>query len=554
MVDPYTPAIDEMLMMEPPPGCSIILRPAHLQPKNVPLRLMPTTVFQPLAEMSSTLARNEAPALLTMTSRRPISFTVRSTRSLTWSSCRTSSATQKERRPIFWISAATGSRFSILRLAITTSAPARANSIAMDLPIPTPPPVTMATLFSIEKGDAAMARVSSRLSRRVVSPAPRRREGRVRGGAQERARTRGLYPVARRRALEGDRSSRDRVLEGEVGRVQAEPPHRAPRPAVGEVADDRAAGLGELYTDLMAAPGAQAQLEQRTLPAPADDAVVRDREPPGGRRSHPQHAVLGQPALERALRARWPAVDQRPVPALHAARLELSLERALHRLALGEHQQSRRLAIQPVDDERPLPLFREIVPKQAIGGALALPLGGDGEQAGRLDHHQERVVLVDEGQLAGEGRATSRAQPDQGVGADRQAPVAARAAVDGHAPALEPLLHAPAGGLRIERAEPFREGHSPRRTLSGRRPRSRRVPRSPTSSARPGAESTPASSAPGAHRAGRSKAQRITAQASAAASALPARPAAAPRRTYSTAKTRATKPGVAPTTFRITDW
>src|SRR5262249_33263414 len=37
------------------------------------------------------------------------------------------------------------------------SAPARANSIAMDLPMPVPPPVTMAVLPSSEKGDLAMA-------------------------------------------------------------------------------------------------------------------------------------------------------------------------------------------------------------------------------------------------------------------------------------------------------------------------------------------------------------------------------------------------------------
>ncbi len=141
--------------MTPPPW-AIIWRPAHLQPKKTPFRLMPTTVFQPFAEMSSGLARKEAPALLTMMSRRPKSLTVRSTSSFTASSWRTSMASAREWRPSFLISAATGSRFSILRLATTTSAPARANSIAMERPMPTPPPVTMATLFSIENGDAAM--------------------------------------------------------------------------------------------------------------------------------------------------------------------------------------------------------------------------------------------------------------------------------------------------------------------------------------------------------------------------------------------------------------
>src|SRR5262245_52309105 len=55
------------------------------------------------------------------------------------------------------IALATGSRCSSLRLQRATSAPARANSIAMDLPMPVPPPVTMAVLPSREKGFLAMA-------------------------------------------------------------------------------------------------------------------------------------------------------------------------------------------------------------------------------------------------------------------------------------------------------------------------------------------------------------------------------------------------------------
>src|SRR5882724_3824064 len=62
------------------------LAPGPLQPRNAPVRLMPTTVFQPLAEMSSGLARNDAPALFTMMSSRPHSWTTRSTIPLTCSS------------------------------------------------------------------------------------------------------------------------------------------------------------------------------------------------------------------------------------------------------------------------------------------------------------------------------------------------------------------------------------------------------------------------------------------------------------------------------------
>src|SRR5216683_27314 len=537
MVEPYTPAIDEMLMMAPPEGWSIICLPAHLQPKKVPLRLMPTTVFQPLAEMSSTLARKDAPALLIMTSRRPISFTVRSTSALTWSSCRTSTATQNERRPSLAISAVTGSRFSSLRLAITTSAPARANSSAMDLPMPTPPPVTMATLSSIENGDAAMAPPG------------------VRGGSP---RPRGLYPVGGRRALEHDRRAGDRMDEAEPRRVQAEAACGAERPAVGHVAHDRPARFRELHPDLVATPGPEAQLEQAALAAGGEDTVVGDRDAPALGGAHPEHPVLREPALERALLAGGSALDQRPVDALHAAGLELGLERPLHGLGLGEHEQARRLAIEPVDDEgagllRPM-LCHEVVPEQAIGGALPLALGGDGEQARGLDHDQDRVVLVHEGEPARERRARPPAQRDDRARRDREAAVAAGAPVDRHPSGLEPLLEAPARGLRVERAQPLGERHSLRSTPSGRRPSRRRVPRTPTSRASPVAASTPAARVPGAHCHGTSKAQRSTAQASPAASALPATPAAAPSSAYSTANTRDTKPRVAPSAFRITDW
>src|SRR5262245_15932099 len=146
-----------MLTIAPPLFCCIICLPAHLQPRNTPLRLMPITVFHPLMEMSSGLARKDAPALFTMMSSRPHSDTARSTMPLTWSSCRTSTATANVRRPRLVISLATGSRCSSLREHSATSAPARANSIAIDFPMPVPPPVTMAVLPSSENGDLAMA-------------------------------------------------------------------------------------------------------------------------------------------------------------------------------------------------------------------------------------------------------------------------------------------------------------------------------------------------------------------------------------------------------------
>src|SRR4030095_1380607 len=260
--------MEDTLMMDPPPPWAIICFPAHLQPKNTPLTLIWITVFQPLALMSSTLARKEAPALLTMMSTRPMSFAVRSTSPLTASSWRTSTASQKERRPSFLISSTTGSRFSFLRLQITTSAPARANSTAMERPIPTPPPVTMATFFSSENGDTAMVPPEC-----FESPSPLRGSRQGEGWVQE---SRGLYPSLGRRAVEAHGLTRGGMYETQALGVQAEPRERTRRPAVLAIAHDGMADGGELDADLPAPPRAEGELEQRgVLPVP-DHPVAGD--------------------------------------------------------------------------------------------------------------------------------------------------------------------------------------------------------------------------------------------------------------------------------------
>src|SRR5882762_3152918 len=171
MVEPYTPAIEAMLTITPPVFCCIICLPAHLQPRNTPFRLMPSTVFQPLIEMSSGLARKDAPALFTMMSRRPQSFTACSTTAFTCSSWRTSTAIANERRPRSRTALVTGSRCSSLREQRATSAPALANSTAMDLPMPVPPPVTIAVFPSSENGFLAMAGTIPQRARDVYGAA-----------------------------------------------------------------------------------------------------------------------------------------------------------------------------------------------------------------------------------------------------------------------------------------------------------------------------------------------------------------------------------------------
>src|SRR3989442_9811249 len=208
--------------MTPPPPCFTIWRWAHLQPRNTPVRLMPTTAFQPFTEMSSGRARKEAPALLTMTSRRPNWRAAWSTIACPCSSTRTSTTVAKDGRPRSWMALATGSRCSILRLQIATSAPARANSRAMDLPMPVPPPVTIAVLPSSENGGRAMAGT-------IPRPAGRVERGR-RGPSDSRSRGQGdLGLAARHLALDALPDRRDG--QGAAVRLGArgELFHQAPR-------------------------------------------------------------------------------------------------------------------------------------------------------------------------------------------------------------------------------------------------------------------------------------------------------------------------------------
>src|SRR5713101_208678 len=366
-------------MIAPPPSCAIICLPARLQPKKTPLTLIWMTVFHPLALMSSTLARKEAPALLTMMSRRPISFAVRSTSALTASSWRTSTASQKERRPSFVISATTGSRFSFLRLQITTSAPALANSMAMERPMPTPPPVTIATFFSSETGDAAM-----------VPPVPV-------------------------------------VEEAEAGRMEAQPAELAPGAAVLAVADDRVADGRELHADLPAPARVERELEERRVLPAREHPVARDGRLAlrATRGVDTEAPVLDEATLERPGLLAHVALHERRVDALDRSLLELGLEALLGFRGLGEDQEPRGLAVEAVDDEgacaRPLRL--EIVPEQSVGGALALALGRHGEESRRLVHDDDRVVLVHEAETLREGDAAAPPELDAVVSANRGAAI-----------------------------------------------------------------------------------------------------------------------------------
>src|SRR2546422_8463321 len=176
----------------------------------------------------------------------------------------------------------TGSRCSSLREQMATSAPALANSIAMDLPMPVPPPVTTAIFPSRENAGFAMA-------------------GTILQGA-ERCRTKTLERWARGGGLRG---------------------------AVDLVAEERTETAPETLRHLHAA---DLRRELRRLPvrrevgaAGGTDLEMR-LEPPERPRSQLAVEILGQP-LHR-LPARHGCRDAAP-----AAHAEASRHRARSRVA-----------------------------------------------------------------------------------------------------------------------------------------------------------------------------------------------------------------------------
>ena len=104
---------------------------------------MSTTVRHALGDMSSEGTGKFAAALFTSTPGRPKASTAASNAAVIDSASRMSHATATIGAPRTAIAARAASRCSGLRLITTIDAPRRANSAAIALPSPVPPPVTI---------------------------------------------------------------------------------------------------------------------------------------------------------------------------------------------------------------------------------------------------------------------------------------------------------------------------------------------------------------------------------------------------------------------------
>ena len=91
--------------------------------------------------------------------------------------------------------------------------------------------------------------------------------------------------------------------------------------------------------------------------------------------------------------------------------LELLPQPFLRQGDLGEHDEPRRVAVDPVDDQRPpLSAWTEMVFDQVVHRRrVAAPLEGDDEQPGRFVQHEQRIIFINDLESARSGGAASGA-------------------------------------------------------------------------------------------------------------------------------------------------
>src|ERR1700687_2262970 len=137
-------ATEPTVTMVPPPRSIMPGNAAWISAKT-PVRLTLMTASHSSCPTQRTFrALLECPALLMRMSTRPSSLTVHSTSARPCSGLETSPSRAAALPPAFVISATTDSSGALRRPDTTTWAPSAASMIAVERPIPVPPPVTIA--------------------------------------------------------------------------------------------------------------------------------------------------------------------------------------------------------------------------------------------------------------------------------------------------------------------------------------------------------------------------------------------------------------------------
>ena len=132
------------------------------------------------------------------------------------------------------------------------------------------------------------------------------------------------------------------------------------------------------------------------------------------RHQHPVAPVAADRRVDRPRSRRRVTVDQRQVLAAQPPRGDQRLQRAVDRVALGDDQQTRGVAVEAMDDSGPPRLLAAgRAPVQRLRErAGAVPAGGVDDDAGRLVDDEQVLVLVGDRE-----RRRRRARTSLGSGA-----------------------------------------------------------------------------------------------------------------------------------------
>ena len=278
------------------------------------------------------------------------------------------------------------------------------------------------------------------------------------------------FEVGRQRRLGADQAVTIDGRHLDAPRVKEQPIQAgrpAPRDAGGihRVAGDRVADRRQVHAQLVGAPGDEVQLEQRPVAEVLLHAIDGRCRPAIWHDGHARAVarVAADGCLDPPDLGRRQAVDEREVRLLDATILELAHQRLLRPVVARDQDQAAGVAVEAVDDARPVDAADGAVrlgpaPGQQRVDERAAGVAGRRvrDQAGRLVHDQHVVVLVDdvERDVVGLGierlrrrhvEHHLRARLEQGVALDRPAG-------DGQPALLDQPLH--------ERArQPRRVGH-----------------------------------------------------------------------------------------------
>ncbi len=177
-------------------------------------------------------------------------------------------------------------------------------------------------------------------------------------------------------------------------------PARTVFSTVDRIAQNRPLALGQVGADLMLAARLQPYPHFGNMPVHPQNLVLGDgplSSSGGFGRVNGAVGVFDKLRLDTAFDRLRRTVNQREVYALDGVPEELRLERFVRKLVLGKHEQSRRIAVQPMNQPGAsiAIVFREVFLDNCQRGRARLTRSGAGQQPRRFVDDKKILILED---------------------------------------------------------------------------------------------------------------------------------------------------------------